>query len=224
MRILGSIVAPSTTLMSSCDSKITGSGSIRPQIVRDQLVWDKSILLQQLAHEFQRRTLVPPALDQHIKHFALGIHGTPKIDHTAGDFQIDLIQMPGSVGLGSTFAQIRCDHGPKMIHPAPNGLVGDHDAAFRQQVFDVTEAQCEPEIEPDRLLDDLWRKAVAAIADFLHPLGYRTASGTASPKRRDNACGGANLSFHFGAYCISPLPNDQSSRAVSTRLIQISSF
>ena len=43
---------------------------------------------------------------------------------------------------------------------------------------------CEPEIEPDRLLDDLWRKAVAAIADFLHSLGYRTASGTASPKRR----------------------------------------
>ena len=36
-------------------------------------------------------------------------------------------------------------------------------------------------------LSDLWRKAVAAIADFLHPLGYRTASGTASPKRRDNA-------------------------------------
>jgi hypothetical protein len=50
--------------MSSCDSKITGSGSIRSQIVRDQLVWDKAILLQKLAHEFQRRALVPPALDQ----------------------------------------------------------------------------------------------------------------------------------------------------------------
>src|ERR1700719_418267 len=187
MRILGSVVAPSTTLMSSCASKITGSGSIRSQIVRAQLVWDKAILLQQLAHEFQCRTLVPPALDQHIKHFALGIHGAPKIDHAAGDFQIDLVKMPGGVGLGSTFAQVRRDQGPEMIHPAPNGLVGDHDAAFRQQVFDVTEAQGEPEIEPDRLLDDLWRKAVAAIADFFHPLGYRTASGTASPKRRDNA-------------------------------------
>ena len=128
MRILGSIVAPSTTLMSSCDSKITGSGSIRPQIVRDQLVWDQSILLQQLAHEVQRGTLVPPALDQHIKHFALGVHGAPKIDHAAGDFQIDLIQVPGRVGLGSTFAEIRRDHGPEMIHPAPDGLVGDHDA------------------------------------------------------------------------------------------------
>jgi hypothetical protein len=48
-------------------------------------------------------------------------------------------------------------------------------------------AKCEPEIEPDRLVDDLWRKAVAAIADFLHPLGYRTAGGTASLERRDNA-------------------------------------
>ncbi len=122
MRILGSVVAPSTTLM-SCGSKITGSGSIRPQIVRDQLVWDKSILLQQLAHEFERGTLVPPALDQHIEHFALGIHGAPKIDHAAGDFQIDLIQMPGRVGLGSTFAQVRRDHWSEMIHPAPNGLV-----------------------------------------------------------------------------------------------------
>ena len=109
-----------------------------------------------------------------------------KIDHTAGDFQIDLVKMPGGVGLGSTFAQVHRDQGPEMIYPAPNGLVGDHDAAFRQQVFDVTEAQCEPEIEPDRLLDDLWRKAVAAIADFLSR-GYRTASGTASPKRRDKA-------------------------------------
>src|SRR3982074_146786 len=64
MLILCSIVAPSTTLMSSFDSKITGSGSIRSQVVRDQLVWDKAILLQQLAHEFQRGVLVPPALDQ----------------------------------------------------------------------------------------------------------------------------------------------------------------
>jgi hypothetical protein len=45
--------------------------------------------------------------------------------------------MPGRVRLGPAFAQVRRDHRPKMIHPAPNGLVGDHDAPFRQQVFDV---------------------------------------------------------------------------------------
>lgn len=31
-------------------------------------------------------------------------------------------------------------------------------------------------------------------------------------------------SYAFGAYCISPLPNDQSSRATSTRLIHTSSL
>ena len=113
MRILSSIVAPSTTFMSSCDSKITGSGSIRPQIVRDQLVWDKSILLQQLAHEFQRGTLVPPALDQHIKHFAIGIHGEPKIDHAAGDFQIGLVKTPGVCGLGLRLRKSAAIIGPK---------------------------------------------------------------------------------------------------------------
>ena len=32
--------------------------------------------------------------------------------------------MPGGVWLGSTFAQVRRDHGLEMNHPTPNGLVG----------------------------------------------------------------------------------------------------
>ena len=123
MRILRSIVAPSTAFMAFCDPKMTGCSSIRSQLIRDELVGDKAIFLQKLAHEFQGGPLVPPALNEHIKHFALGIHGTPQIDHAAGDFQIDLVKMPNSVGLRSTFAQVRRDHGPEMIHPTPYGLV-----------------------------------------------------------------------------------------------------
>jgi hypothetical protein len=40
--------------MSSCEAKFTGCCRIRFEIVRDELVWDKAILLQKLAHEFQR--------------------------------------------------------------------------------------------------------------------------------------------------------------------------
>jgi hypothetical protein len=72
--------------------------------------------------------------------------------------------MPGRVGFGSAFAQVRRDHRPEMVHPAPDGLIGDHDPAFRQQIFDVAETQREPNIEPDRVLDDFGRKEVAAIA------------------------------------------------------------
>ena len=99
MRILRSIVAPSTAFMAFCDSKMTGCSSIRSEIIRDELVWDKAIFLQQLAHQFERRPLVPPGLDQHIKNFTLGIHGAPEVDQATIDLEIDLIEMPDGVGL-----------------------------------------------------------------------------------------------------------------------------
>src|SRR5580693_6089438 len=181
MRILGSVVAPSTTLMSSCDSKITGSGCIRPQIVRDQLVWDKSILLQQLAHEFQRGTLVPPALDQHIKHFALGIHGAPEVDQATIDLDIDFVEMPDGMRLRPAFAQICRDLGTKMVHPAAHRLIRNHDSAFRYQILNIPQAQGEPDIKPDRLLDNRGREAVAAIADLGHHRWLRLKSLNGKP-------------------------------------------
>ena len=102
--------------------------------------------------------LVSFRLDQHVEDLALGVDGAPKIDHPAIDFQIDFVEMPGRVGFGSAFAQVRRDHRPEMIHPAANGFIGDHDPAFRQQIIDVAEAEREPEIEPDRLLDNLGKR------------------------------------------------------------------
>src|SRR5215813_477066 len=74
-----------------------------------------------------------------------------------------------------------------MVDPATNGFIGDSNAAFRQQIFDVTKAQGETQIEPDRRLDDFGRKPVLLVADFLHSLGQRTVSEAASPNCRDNA-------------------------------------
>jgi hypothetical protein len=55
-----------------------GCGSIRPQLIRDELVRDKAIFLQQLAHQFGRRPLVASGLDQNVEHVALGIPGAPE--------------------------------------------------------------------------------------------------------------------------------------------------
>ncbi len=112
---------------------------------------------------------------------AVIVDGAPQIDHPAIDFQIDFVQMLSRMEFGSAFAQVRCDHRPEMVHPAPDGLVGDRDPAFRQQIFDVAEAQREPNIEPDRVLDDFGWKAIAAIADFDHRGrcgGYRSVTAS----------------------------------------------
>ena len=131
MRILGSIVKPSTAFMAFCDSKVIRCSPIRSQVICEELVWDKAIFLQQLAHQFERRPLVASGLDQHIKNFALGIYGTPEVDQATIDLEIDFIEMSDSVGLRPAFTKIGCDLGSKMVHPAAYRLIGHHDSAFR---------------------------------------------------------------------------------------------
>ena len=115
MRILRSIVAPSTAFMAFGKSKLTGCSPIRPQVIRDELVWDKAIFLQQLAHQFERRPLVPPGLDQHIKNFALGVDGTPEVDQATVDLEIDFVEMPSRMWLRPTFAKSAAILGPKWF-------------------------------------------------------------------------------------------------------------
>src|SRR4051794_21594135 len=48
---------------------------------------------------------------------------------------------------------------------APHRLVRDIEPALCQEILHVAIAQCEAEIEPDRVLDDRWRKAMAGIGE-----------------------------------------------------------
>jgi hypothetical protein len=57
-----------------------------------------------------------------------------------------------------------------------------HEAALRQQIFNVAEAQSESKIQPDRLLNDRRREAITVVVDFLHPPGYRATKEIASPE------------------------------------------
>jgi hypothetical protein len=77
MRILRAIVAPSTARMAFCASKLTGCSPRGSQVIRDELVWDKAIFLQKLAHQIEHRPRVPPGLD-----------GTPEIDQVAIDLEM----------------------------------------------------------------------------------------------------------------------------------------
>src|SRR5262249_9761945 len=55
--------------------------------------------------------------------------------------------------------------GPELYHPAPHRFIGDLDPALGKEVLDVAVAQGEAEAEPDRVLDDLGREAMAAVAE-----------------------------------------------------------
>jgi hypothetical protein len=80
MRILGSIVVPSTSLVALREPQIAGCSPTGSEVICDQLVWDKAVLLQKLPHQFERRPLVASGLDQNVEDFTLGVDGTPQVD------------------------------------------------------------------------------------------------------------------------------------------------
>jgi hypothetical protein len=49
-----------------------------------------------------------------------------------------------------------------------DGFIGNVEPPLSEKFLDVPTAQREAQVEPDRMLDDHWRKAVAAVGDFSH--------------------------------------------------------
>jgi hypothetical protein len=107
-------------------------------------------------------------LDQHIENLALGVGGAPQINHPPINIQIDFVKMPSRVRLRTALAQPPSDHRPEVVHPAAHGLVRDRNPALSEQILDVTKAEREPEIDPDRLMYDLRREPISGVADFPH--------------------------------------------------------
>jgi hypothetical protein len=57
--------------------------------------------------------------------------------------------------------QVPGDLRPEFDSPAPDCLIGHVDAALEQHFLKLAQAQIEPEVEPNRVGDDLRWKAVA---------------------------------------------------------------
>ena len=168
MRILRPIVFPKPLLMPTGQSKTPERGGVGAQLVGDQQFRHEALLLEQLAHQPQRRPTVASALDQHVEDLALVIDGAPEIRPLAGDAHHHLVQMPAIARPRATLAQPSRDRGTELQHPSPHRFVGDVEPSFGQQLLDIAVAQGEAEIEPDRVLDDLGREAMAAVAERAH--------------------------------------------------------
>src|SRR3954471_24122072 len=52
----------------------------------------------------------------------------------------------------------------ELARPLPHGLIAHLDAASREDLIHVAQAQRKAEVEPDRVADDLGREAIAGVA------------------------------------------------------------
>jgi hypothetical protein len=120
--------------------------------------------LEELAEEFLGGMFVPPTLDQDIQDMTVLLHGPPEIVALAIDGEKDLIQMPFVTRLRPPMAELIRILLPKLAAPFVDRLVGDDHPAGEEEFFHIAIAEAEPEIEPDRVADDLDREAVVLVA------------------------------------------------------------
>src|SRR5215472_12120436 len=76
--------------------------------------------------------------------------------------------MPAISWPRATAAQLSRDRGAELQYPSAHRFMGDVESSFGQQLLDIAVAQGEAEIEPNRVLDDLGREAMAAVAERSH--------------------------------------------------------
>ena len=91
---------------------------------------------------------------------------------------------------GTALPQLARDQGAKFQHPAPHRFIGDVKPTLGQQFLDVPVAQGQAEIQPDRVLDDLGRKAMTAVGEPGH-LDILPGTALSRLRFRDSASGRA---------------------------------
>src|SRR4029077_6591972 len=100
---------------------------------------------------------------QQIENFALLVDGTPQAHAPAGDPHDHLIEAPPGAWPRPPVPQRSREERAEFEHPTADRFVEQVEPAFGKQFLDVAVAQGEADIEPNCVLDDGRREAVAAV-------------------------------------------------------------
>jgi hypothetical protein len=174
MRIFCPIVDPFVGAVLDIWHDLTLGGSIRAELVGDHPPGWAALLAQKTPQQAFGRLGVTAGLDNLIEHIAILIHRPPQPVLLARDRNHNLIQVPHVATAWRLAPEAASVRRPELQRPAADGLVRDNDAALEQHLLDQSQAQRKPEVQPDRMGDDLRRKAMAFVADRLAHAGPST--------------------------------------------------
>ena len=106
-------------------------------------------------------------LNDLIEYVTVLVDSAPQPVFFVGDADDELVQMPNVVQARLLAAKAPGISGSELPASPPDRLIGRDDAALEQHLLDEPEAQGKSEVQPDRMGDDLRRKAMAFVADGL---------------------------------------------------------
>jgi hypothetical protein len=100
-----------------------------------------------VCEETLRGSLVAKLLQQDVEFGTVLIDGAPQHVRLAAQRQEHFVQVPRTAWLAASRLDLR-EARAKLVAPAADRLVADDHAALEQQLFDVAQAELEPEVLP----------------------------------------------------------------------------
>src|SRR5215207_2657965 len=168
VRVLGAVVLAQPLLMARSHPKLTAGAGVGRQPIGHEHVRSIALLPQELAHEPEGCGFVPAWLHEHVQDLALAIDRSPQPQTLASDHDRHLVEVPLGAWPGTKPAEVASESWPEFEDPAPNRLIRHVEPALGQELLHVAVAQGEPEIEPDRVPDDLRWELMTSVGDRLH--------------------------------------------------------
>jgi hypothetical protein len=107
---------------------------------------------------------ISPGLHDLIENIAIVADRAPQPMLLAGDTGHHLVEVPDVIPVGLFARQPARIVRTEFLALAVDRFVTDHNPAFEQHFFNQTQAQGIAKIQPDRMSNELWRKAVAFVA------------------------------------------------------------
>lgn len=100
--------------------------------------------------------------------FPFIVNSAPDPDMLAGNLRYHLVEMPTGRWRQFTTTKVCCDLGAELQCPGADRFVAHVDATMREHLFNVTQAECEAEIEPNGVLNHGGWEAVPFVGNSRH--------------------------------------------------------
>ena len=158
VRILRPVVEMSSGEMPICCTDLAQSGRVGSQQIGDDF-FRQAVAPDHFLEKFQSCLSIPLPAHIDFENLTFVIDGAPHIVLYAVDLHEDLVQMPAplwsTVKSGNPFAaDFAGKDGTEPLPPEAYRFVADVDAAFMQQILDISKRQREADIHHHRQADD----------------------------------------------------------------------
>jgi hypothetical protein len=143
-------------------SGIRSDGLGRPHVAAQFVRHDHARLTKlpdQSGEEASRSPAVAASLNQDIENIAIGINGAPEPEPLPADRDGGLIHVPLVTRVWSIPTYAIGKMTTKAVDLEPNSLPTDDDPALGEQILNIRGVQGKAVVGPDRIGDDLTRKA-----------------------------------------------------------------